>query len=86
MKVISINEADNFCDVLGEVGDNKAVIVWKEVSPKSPEFMKGLQQWIQNGGAFVCGVTPWYWARGRSVQQIPTFRLLKVVFLFPTFY
>ena len=81
VKVIDIANITEFRDVEEQLGDKPAVIAWKSVKAKSEEFIVSLTVWIRDGGAFVCGLTPWAWARGAKIEQIPTFHLLKVSFL-----
>ena len=78
VKIIDIERITEFKDVSEQFGDKPTVIAWRGSRAKSEEFMQSLRMWIGNGGAFVCGVTPWAWARGGEIQQIPTYDLLKV--------
>ena len=76
---INIDKMKNFEDVRKLFNDKPTIIGWSGSTARNKKFMKSLSTWIRKGGSFVCGVTPWAWARrGRKYQQIPIFRLLKV--------
>ena len=79
VNIINIDKMKNFEDVRKLFNDKPTIIGWRGDTARNEKFMKSLSTWIRKGGSFVCGVTPWAWARrGRKYQQIPIFRLLKV--------
>ena len=79
VNVIHIEKMTNFEDVRKLFNDKPTIIGWRGDTARNEKFMKSLSTWIRKGGSFVCGVTPWAWARrGRKCQQIPIFCLLKV--------
>ena len=79
VNIINIDKMKNFEDVRELFNEKPTIIGWRGDTNRSEKFMKNLSKWIRTGGSFVCGMTPWAWARrGRNYKQIPIFRLLKV--------
>ena len=80
VNVINIDKITNFEYVKELFNDKPTIIGWRGDTARNDQFMNSLSMWIKKGGSFVCGVTPWHWAKrgGMIYQQIPTFGLLKV--------